>query len=331
METRQLGSSDLKVSAITFGAWAIGGWMWGGQDDADAVAAIRTALDAGVTTIDTAAVYGQGASEELVARALEGVPRDSVQILTKYALRWDTDVGSHHFDTKDNQGRPITIVHNARKDSVLYECEQSLRRLKTDFIDLYQCHWPDPETPVEETMEAVTRLLEQGKIRAAGVSNFTTEGLEAACAYVPLASNQPPYSMLDRHIEADVLPWCIEHNVGTLAYSPLQRGLLTGKIAPDYQFNEGDHRANNKYFSQENRKRVLAFLDEVRPIADAHGATLAQVAIAWTIARPGITAALVGARNEKQARENAAAADVKLAETETARINELLDGLTLDL
>jgi aryl-alcohol dehydrogenase-like predicted oxidoreductase len=330
MEHRRLGGSDVEVSVVTFGAWAIGGWLWGPQDASDAVAGIRKALELGVTSIDTAAVYGFGHSEELVAEALDGRKREEVQILTKFGLRWDTDEGSQPFDTTDLAGRPVTVVRNSRPESVMEECERSLRRLKTDYIDVYQCHWPDKDTPVEETFGAVSTLLEQGKILAAGVSNYTVEQMSAARRAAPLASSQPPFSMINRAAERDVIPYCREHNVGVLTYSPLQRGLLTGKITEDYTFAEGDHRAGDRFFQPANVRKVNAFLEQIRPIADAHDATLAQLVIAWTIRRPGVTAALVGARNVRQAGENAAAADVSVTEEEVARIDEHLAALKLE-
>ena len=330
MKYRRLGSSDIEVSVVAFGAWAIGGWMWGGADADDAVAAIRKAVDLGITTIDTAAVYGFGRSEQLVARAIKGMPRDKLQILTKFALRWDLAEGEHYFDSTDSLGRKIPIYRNASKDSIVYECEQSLKRLDTDYIDLYQCHWPDSTTPVEETMAAMTKLIEQGKIRAAGSSNFSAADIAAARAAGPLVSNQPPYSMLNRGIEADVLGYCREHNIGVLVYSPLERGLLTGKITPDYRFNKGDHRAGQRLFQPENVVKVNAFLDELRPLAERRDATLAQFVIAWTIRQPGITAALVGARNPVQVTENAKAADIELADEDLERVNALLDKLKLD-
>ena len=328
METRQLGRSDVKVTPVTLGTWAIGGWMWGGTDERDAVDAIRAALDAGVTSIDTAAIYGFGLSEELVGRAVAD-RRDEVQILTKYGLRWDTDEGTDRWETTDHRGQKRVVYKNARPDSVLYECEQSLRRLGTDVIDLYQCHWRDTGTPVEDTMAAVATLLEQGKIRAAGVSNFSVEEIEAARQVVPIAADQPPYSMVVRDIENDVLPYCRQNEVGVIVYSPLQRGLLTGKITEDYEFATGDHRANSKMFQPENVRRVNAFLDAIRPIADAHDATLAQLVIHWTIRRPGVTAALVGARNVKQATENARAAALDVSDDELRQIDERLGALEL--
>ena len=330
MEYRRLGQSDINVSAITFGAWAIGGWMWGGTDEQDAVAAIRKAMDLGVTTIDTAAVYGFGLSEQFVAKAVAG-KRDKVQILTKYGIRWDDGEGEFHFETRDSRGHPVKLYKNARPQSVMYECEQSLKRLGTDFIDVYQCHWRDCTTPVEETMGAMDKLLKAGKIRAVGVSNFTVEDMEAARKVVPLVSSQPPYSMVLRDAEKDVLPFCRENKIGVIVYSPLQRGLLTGKIKPGHKFADGDHRAGGKFFRPQNVEKVLRFLDELRPIAEAHGATLAQLVINWTIHRSGITAALVGARNPGQAEENAKAGDFTLSDEETRRIDELLEGLKLDV
>ena len=329
MEYRQLGTSDVKVSAITFGAWAIGGWMWGGTDEADAIAAIETAIDLGVTTIDTAAIYGYGYSEELVGKAIRG-KRDQVQVLTKYGMRWDSEDGELSFQWPDADGRVRKIYKNARKESVIHECEQSLKRLGIDCIDLYQCHWRDTSTPLAETMEAMDTLLKDGKIRAAGVSNFTVADIEACNEIIPIASDQPPYSMVERGAETDVIPYCREHGIAVIVYSPLQRGLLTGKITEDYKFNEGDHRAGSPFFRPESVRKVNAFLAEIRPIAEAHGATLAQLVIRWTMDRPGVTAALVGARNPKQAAENAKAAGLELSDDETQRIDELLDQLTLD-
>lgn len=330
MEYRQLGSSDVKVSAVTLGTWAIGGWMWGGTDDEAAVAAIHKAIDAGMTSIDTAPIYGFGHSERTVGRAVAG-RRDQVQILTKYCMRWDLEEGEFFFQTTDAKGKPLKVYKNARPASIMAECERSLKRLGTDRIDLYQCHWRDHTTPVEETMTAMERLLKDGKIRAAGVSNFTAEEIDAARSVVPLASDQPPYSMVRRGIEADVLPYCREHNVGLVVYSPLQLGLLTGKVTLEREFPRDDQRSGSAYFKPQNRKRVLEFLDKLRPIAEAHSATIAQLVINWTIHRPGVTAALVGARNARQAEENAAAGDFKLTDEETRKIDALLEGLELDL
>lgn len=327
MEYRKLGSSDLQVSSITFGAWAIGGWMWGGAEEKDAIAAINTSIEHGATSIDTAAVYGYGRSEEIVAKAIAG-KRSQVQILTKYGLRWDATEGEHFFDWEE-EGQTKNIYRNARKKSIIQECENSLRRLKTDYIDLYQCHWRDHTTPVEETMDAMLTLIQQGKVRAAGVSNFTKEDIAAANKVCPIASNQPPYSMVLRDIEKDVLPYCRENGIGTIVYSPLQRGLLTGKFKPDVEFKEGDHRANQLHFKPENIKRVNSMLDKLKPIAASHGATLGQLVIAWTIAQPGITSALVGARDAAQTKENLKAQDIKLAQSDLAAINEAVESLTL--
>ncbi len=331
MEYRRLGSSDVKVSVITFGAWAIGGWMWGHQDEDDAIAAIETSIAEGATSIDTAAIYGFGHSEELIGKVIAGRKRDQVQILTKYSMHWDEQVGEFFFDSKDNAGRPVKIYLNTRKKDVLEECEKSLRRLRTDYIDLYQCHWRDHTTEVSETMEAIAKLLKAGKIRAAGVSNFTVEDTQEAMRTVPLASYQGPYSMVKRDLEKDVLPFCRQNGLGVLAYSPLQRGLLTGKITEGYAFAEGDNRGSSPLFSGQNLKRINAMLKEFAPIASAHKATIAQVVIYWTIHRPGITAALVGARNARQARENATAARLSLSAEELTRIDELISGLKLDL
>lgn len=330
MKYRTLGESDLKLSVVTFGAWAAGGWMWGGTNQKQAVEAIRASLDLGVTSIDTAPVYGQGASEEIVGEALKATSRDKVQILTKFGMRWDLQKGDFHMNSNDNEGNEISIYRYAGKESIMYECEQSLRRLDTDYIDLYQIHWPDPTTPIEETMEALLRLKEQGKIREAGVCNYNVEEMEAAERVLSLASNQVPYSMVKRDIEEDVVPWCRKNKRGILAYSPLQRGLLTGKITPDYEFSEGDHRPDTRHFSPENIQRTNRFLDQIRPIAKDKGVTLAQLVIQWTIQQPGITVALVGARNPEQATDNARAADINLTSQEAKFIDDKLDLLSLE-
>lgn len=329
MKYRTLGNTDLKLSAVTFGAWAVGGWMWGGTEQNESVAAMHAAFENGITTIDTAPIYGQGHSENVVGNAIEDLPRDKIQILTKYGLSWYSDKGEFYFDSQDNAGNDIKIYKYAGKERVIKECEDSLKRLGTDYIDLYQIHWHDPTTPIEETMEAVLKLKEQGKIREAGVCNYNAEQMRKADGVLDLASNQVPYSMLRRDIEEDVVPYCLENNRGILAYSPLQRGLLTGKIYPDYPFNEGDARPQSPYFTNENVKKVNAFLDKIKPVAQDHDATLAQLVIQWTIQQPGITIALVGARNPKQATENAAAADIELSDEEMDLINNELEKLEL--
>jgi aryl-alcohol dehydrogenase-like predicted oxidoreductase len=329
MEYRQLGESGLSASAITFGAWAIGGWMWGGAERKDAVDAIRASYDQGVTSIDTAPIYGQGLSEEIVGEALAGIPRDKVQIMTKYGMRWDEKKGEFGFRSQDNDGRPLEVYKYAGKDSIVKECEDSLRRLRTDHIDLYQIHWPDSTTPVDETMEAVGQLLRQGKIRAAGVSNYNVELMDRAEKTISLASDQVPFSMVNRGIEQDLVPWCIRNKKAILAYSPLQRGLLTGKIRPGHSFGEGDTRAGSKFYKPENVMRINAFLDQLRPMAEARSASLAQLVIRWTLERPGITIALVGARDAAQAVQNARAIDVKLSPEEILFINRQLEGVEL--
>jgi aryl-alcohol dehydrogenase-like predicted oxidoreductase len=330
MEMRRLGRADIKISEIVFGAWAVGGWMWGGNERSDSVEAIRASIDAGVSSIDTAPIYGQGFSEEIVGEAIRGVPRHEIQLLTKCGLRWDTEQGEYFFESEGNDGNPVRTYRYAARDSVIAECEASLKRLGTDYLDLLQLHWPDPTTPIEETMEAFATLVNQGKVRAVGVSNYSVEQMIAAEETISLSSNQVAYSMVNRGIESDLVPHCLEHGKGILAYSPLQRGVLTGKYEPGHVFGSGDHRARNEFFQPENIRRINAFLDSIKPIADAHGATMAQLVIAWTVAQPGITAALVGARDAEQARANARGADFKLSAGEIADINGKLDMLTLE-
>lgn len=327
MELRQLGNSGLRVSPVIFGAWAAGGWYWGPQDDADSIRAIHAALDAGVNCIDTAPIYGMGHSEEVVGKAIKG-RRDKVVLATKCGLRWDTPgEGSNPWAYKAPDGGEHTIVRNLRKHAIIAEVEQSLKRLGTDVIDLYQCHWPDASTPIAETMEAMVTLRQQGKIRAIGVSNFTPEMMAECLRHAPLASDQPKYSLLAREIEADVLPFCRQHNIGVIVYSPLEQGLLTGRVTMERTFAAGDYRGGRPWFQPANRQRVLCALEKIKPIAAAHDATLGQVAVAWVIAQPGVTAAIVGARSPEQARENARAADVRLSAAELQVIRKTFEDL----
>ena len=329
MNYRKLGNSELELSEITFGAWAAGGWMWGGTERKGAIEAIGASYELGVTSIDTAPVYGQGTSEEIVGEAIKDLPRDKVQILTKYGMRWDLAKGEFGFNSMDNQGNPLEIYKYAAKESIIKECEDSLKRLGTDYIDLYQIHWPDSTTPISETMEAVAQLIEQGKVRYAGDCNYTAEQMKEAEKYIKLASNQVPYSMVKRDIEAEVVPYCLEKNKGILAYSPLERGLLTGKMKPGYSFKEGDHRAGLYFFKDENLAATDAFLHKIKPLADEKNVTLGQIVLRWTLEQPGITIALVGARNAEQSVQNAKASDLVLNKEELAFISEELGKLQL--
>lgn len=329
MEYRKLGHSDLTISVVTFGAWAAGGWMWGGTERTEAVKAIQAGFDLGVTSIDTAPIYGQGLSEEIVGEAIKGTPRDKIQILTKYGMSWSGTKGQLFFHSRNNEGQPIDIYRYAGKDGIIRECEDSLRRLGTDYIDLYQIHWADPATPVQETMEAVAQLIKDGKVRYAGVCNYDLALMKEAAKYINLVSDQVPYSMVKRDIETNLVPYLIENNKSVLAYSPLQRGLLTGKIKPGHQFSDGDTRVDQPYYSDKNIWLINAFLDKIKPLAADKNATLGQLVIRWTIEQPGITIALVGARNAAQAIENANAAQLTLSADETSFINAELKKLRL--
>ena len=324
MEYRNLGKTDIKISVVSFGAWAIGGWMWGGADDKDAIDALESAIDLGMTTIDTAPVYGFGKSEELVGKAIHK-KRDKVQVLTKYGLRWDTKEGAFYFNSTNRKGEPVSIHKFAGPESVIRECEASLKRLQTDYIDLYQIHWNDPTTSIEDTMEAVGRLKEQGKIRAAGVSNYTTDQMKQADIVLEIASNQVPYSMILRNIEKDLVPYCLKAGKSVLAYSPLQRGILTGKITSGHKFNEGDHRPQTLYYKKKNISRINKFLSKIKPLAEDHSITLAQLVIYWTIKQPAVTSALVGARNPMQVSENSVAGRIQLSDEVVTKINKLLE------
>jgi aryl-alcohol dehydrogenase-like predicted oxidoreductase len=326
MEHAKLGSSDVRVSRVIFGAWAVGGWRWGGADDDQSVAAIRRALELGIDTIDTAPMYGCGHSECVVGRAIEG-RRDEVVIATKCGLRWDRDDGTYFYEGERTDGTTVKVYKNLKRDAILEEIDRSLERLGVDYVDLYQCHWPDASTPLEETAEALNQVLEQGKARAVGVSNFTPAMIEEIRQYVPIASDQPLYNMLDRQAEAELLPYCADGNVAVICYSPLHQGLLTGKVPMDRTFGHDDIRIGKPWFGRANRRRVLAFLERVRPIAEVRGKTLAQVAVNWALCRRGMTAALVGARRPEQVEENVGGADWRLTEEELAAIRGWLEEL----
>jgi aryl-alcohol dehydrogenase-like predicted oxidoreductase len=331
MQPRRLGRSSIHVTPVIFGAWAIGGWMWGGNDERDSIDAIKASLDAGVNTIDTAAIYGMGFSEELVGRAIKGYPRENVVIATKCGMRWDTEQGTEPWPQVDNFGKNVVVRKNARPESILKECEDSLGRLGVDVIDLYQIHWPDVETRPEESLAAMGKLMTQGKIRAIGVSNYDVEWLRRGMTAAPLHSMQPPYSLIQRKIEKDVLPFCRENNIGVIVYSPMERGLLAGAVPPERTFPPTDHRSKHKFFTVENRTRIMAALEKIKPIADRHGASYAQTVINWTFSEPGITAAIVGARNAEQAKHNAAAMNFALSEQERAEIRRSFDDVSAHL
>jgi aryl-alcohol dehydrogenase-like predicted oxidoreductase len=331
MELKTLGNSNIKVSPLAFGAWAIGGWMWGGAEENAALRAIKASLEVGMTTIDTAPVYGFGKSEELIGKALVDTPRDQYQILTKFGMNWESQEGEYFFDTTDNKGKPVKMYKFSGRKKVKEECEKSLTRLKTDYIDLLQIHWPDATTPIAETMEAVAELIQEGKVLAAGVCNYNVEQVEEALKTLEIASNQVPYSMVNRDIEKDIMPQAVMKNISILPYSPLQRGLLTGKIKPNHSFSEGDTREGNRHYTPENIERANALLQKIKPIADAHSATLAQLVINWTLHRPAMGCVLVGARNEQQVKDNAKALDFRLSEEEMKEISLAADEFHLEV
>lgn len=325
MEYRKLGNTDLELSTITYGAFAIGGTMWGGNAQKDSIESIHASLDNGVTTLDTAPFYGFGLSEELIGTALKGKDRTKIQLLTKFGLVWDGSnqgKGEHFFDVAEN-GKNIPIYKLSSKANIIKEVEESLKRLNTDYIDLLQQHWPDATTPIEETMEAMESLIKQGKIRAAAVSNHSVDLLkEASKTFVP-ASNQIPYSMLNRAIEADLVPYSVTNNVGIIVYSPMERGLLSGKYFQNEKLKSDDHR--NVYFGQFDLEKVKVFLDSIRPIAAEKNASLAQLVLRWTSLQKGITIVLAGARNAEQAVSNAESMNLDLNTEELSFINSELN------
>ena len=315
MLKRQIGRSGIETSAIGLGSWAIGGWMWGGTDEAQSISAIRASIDAGVSLIDTAPAYGQGLAEEIVGKAIEG-RRDKVVLATKCGLVWHVRKGNHFFDY---EGRPVHRYLGP--ESIVYEVEQSLKRLRTDYIDHYITHWQDPTTPISETMEALEKLKAHGKIRSIGASNTSAAEVEAYAAAGQIDAIQEEYSMVKRGIEATLVPVCLKHGISVLSYSSLALGLLSGGIGPDRAFTGDDHRRDNPRFSLENRRKVAAFMNDIAPLAADLGATKAQLVIAWTVQQPGITFSLCGARNPQQAIENAKAGRLRLSPDAIAAID----------
>ena len=324
MEFRKLGNRNIEVSAIAFGAWAAGGWMWGSTDRNEAVQAIKAAYDAGVTTIDTAPIYGQGTSEEIVGEAIKDIPRDQVQILSKFGMRWDLPKpqGTLAMHSQDNQGRPIDVYKFAGKESVIKEAEDSLQRLGTDYIDLLQIHWPDVTVPISETMEALELLIQQGKIRAAGVSNYNKAQVLEARQTLDIVSNQIPYSMLNREAEVELIPYALENDLSIIAYSPMERGLLTGKYFKAMQLQDGDHRTN--YFKKFDFQKVEGLVQTLEPLAQDKQISLSQLVLRWTSLQPAVDIVLAGARNAAQAKENAKAIEVKISQEELQMIQEVL-------
>jgi len=312
MQTRQLGNSALEITALGFGAWAIGGggWQfgWGPQDDADSIAAIHEALDAGVNWIDTAAVYGLGRSEEVVARALRERGGESrPYVFTKCSMRWGDD---------------RQIQRSLKAASVREECEASLRRLGVETIDLYQIHWPNPEAEIEEGWTEMAALQREGKVRYLGVSNFSAEQIARVQAIAPVTSLQPPYSLLERGIEPDVLPYCAANGIGVIAYSPMESGLLTGTMTRDRiaAFPEDDWRRNNRDYKEPKLTRNLELVELLREIGARHDRSPGEVAIAWVLRDPVVTGAIVGLRRPGQAAGVLGAADFRLPESELEEI-----------
>jgi aryl-alcohol dehydrogenase-like predicted oxidoreductase len=307
---RTLGNSDLQLTSVGFGAWAIGGgdwqYAWGAQDDNDSIGAIHRALDLGVNWIDTAAVYGLGHSEEVVGRAVKSTTRKPY-IFTKCSMRWHAD-GS--------------IYNSLKAASLAEEVEASLRRLRVDVIDLCQIHWPNPAGEIEEGWEALGRMRQQGKVRWIGVSNFSVEQMKLIQKIAPITSLQPPYSMLRRAIEAEILPFALENNIGVINYSPMLSGMLTGKMTAQRAaaLPANDWRRDKPEFSEPKLSRNLKLVELLREIGNAHGVTPGVVAVAWVLHHPAITAAIVGGRNARQVEETAAALTFRLSEEEYQRI-----------
>jgi aryl-alcohol dehydrogenase-like predicted oxidoreductase len=327
MEYRKLGNSKLELSTITYGAFAIGGNMWGGNEKKDSIDSIHASIDHGVTTIDTAPFYGFGLSEEMIGEALKSQDRSKVQLLTKFGLVWDgsnNGKGDFFFDADDN-GKKIPVYKYSSKNSVIKEIEESLKRLQTDYIDLLQIHWPDSTTPISETMEAVETLIQQGKIRAFGVSNYSIPQIQEAQKTVQIASNQVAYSMLNRKIESDLIPFTVSENIGIIAYSPMERGLLTGKYFTDGKLKDNDHR--NGYFGQFDLQKVKTLVEELSSLANTKHISISQLVLRWTTLQKGISIVLAGARNAEQAVSNAKTMDFDLSASELDFINQAISKL----
>ncbi|MCC5656818.1 aldo/keto reductase [Nostoc sp. XA010] len=314
MQTKQLGNSELHITPIGFGAWAIGGggWAfgWGAQDDQESMEAIARALDLGVNWIDTAAIYGLGHSEEVVAKALKG-RANRPYIFTKCSMVWDE---------KGEIGRSL------KADSVRREVEASLRRLDIETIDLYQIHWPNPESEIEEGWTTLSKLKDEGKVRYIGVSNFNVEQLKRIQEIAPVTSLQPPYSLVKPDVEKEILPFCQENNIGVIVYSPMQSGLLTGKMTPERVANlpDNDWRRNSGEFQEPRLSRNLKLVEVLQDIGKQHDRSPGEVAIAWTLNNPAVTAAIVGARNPKQVEGIIAAGEFRLNQQELAQIGAFL-------
>jgi aryl-alcohol dehydrogenase-like predicted oxidoreductase len=313
MQKRQLGYTDLKLTTVGLGTWAMGGpWQfgWGQQDDAEAIAAILAALEKEINWIDTAPVYGCGHSEELVGKALKQTRRKPF-IATKCGLLWNS------------KREKVSCL---KSKSIREECHASLKRIGVEVIDLYQMHWPEPEEDVEQAWEEMARLAEEGKVRYIGVSNFNIEQIKRIQKIAPVASLQPPYSMLHREVEDELLGYCAENNIGIVVYSPMQRGLLTGKFSQERLAGlpADDHRRRMPEFQEPQFSATLQFVDKLRPIAERNGGTLAQLAISWVLRRSEVTAAIVGARRPEQIVETAAASNWTLSQEDIEEIEQLL-------
>jgi aryl-alcohol dehydrogenase-like predicted oxidoreductase len=309
-QLRKLGNSDLMITPLGIGAWAMGGgdWQfaWGSQDDTDSIAAIRAGLDAGLNWIDTAAVYGLGHSEEVVGKAIQGLAKKPL-IFTKCERNWGDD---------------RKIYPSLKADSIRKECENSLRRLKLDVIDLYQIHWPEPDADIEEGWTEMARLQQQGKVRWIGVSNFNVEQMKRAARIAPITSLQPPYSLLVRKIEPEILPFVKQNGIGVLAYSPMRAGLLTGKMTKERAASlpPDDWRSRDKDFQEPNLSRNLELVELLRKIGERHNQAPGEVALAWVLSNPAVTAAIVGLRKPEQVQGTAGALEFRLEEKEVTEI-----------
>lgn len=317
MRKRALGKHGMDASVVAFGAWAIGGWKWGGTDARASVKAVRAALDAGVDLIDTAAVYGFGLSEEIVGEAIKGRKRADIVLATKCGLRWDIETATLH-----NKAAEHDIYRTLDEQSIRWEVKQSLARLGTDYIDLYQTHWPDPETNIEAVVQTLESLKKEGLIRAWGLCNEGPERLQAAAQLGNIATDQERYSLLDREQEGANLPVCEEHDIGFLCYSPIAQGLLTGKIDAKRQFNDDDLRIGNPRFSPAALEAIQVVLAPVKSLARDRGVSTEQLVLAWTLSQPGVSHVLVGARDVEQAQSNARAGSLELDTEELSVIQQ---------
>jgi len=316
LEYRELGKTGTKVSAVGFGCWAMWASGWGDVDDSESISAARRALDLGINFFDTAPGYGFNHSEKVLAKALEGKRKEAF-LATKCGIDWEEKTGK--------------IWKNSSPAYIRKDCERSLQTLNTDRIDLLQVHWPDEKVPISDTMGELAKLQKEGKIKYIGVSNYSVAQMKECRKYIELVSLQPPFSMLNRGVEQEILPFCLEQKISALAYSPIQQGLLTGKYTRDAVFPENDMRLHNPMFKGVIFEKIIAAVEEFKKMAKGYGRTMTQFAINWVLCNPALTVAIVGAKKPAQVEENAGGAGWKISDEDLKKTYEILDRLQQEI